>query len=851
MQELTWYAVWEFTWRDWIGTAGAAAILLAFLFNLLGIWRTKQPIYSLVNFAGAAAVAYSLLYRPNPAAFAVELLWAVTSLIGLAMPEWLHGDDEGPEEPLTEEDIPNPTIWSRIWPPSLWRDRQRRRFNAMRRRRAWRLFDTASSSVAALAEEIRANPPNSIQQGILLGQELRSIRHMLGSTRDAENERVVTEGALACVAPSTATALTDLFISAEAGADRIGRGLDDRRAAEMAEETTPPATEAEAAERLNPLVVEFLSGLNALRRVLEAQRRTLAVWAPAAGTNPSPVGSRQSRQPAPRRNDGAADADRSPPEETDEDRKLTPDEAALLANVTEKFYGSWAFRIVGFALVAAAFLAGAGSLFLGEHTLTLREDLEKAAKRGEEEIKGHTKILQDSIDKQMDALHVTTTEIQSKKEDFERQLTAGKERIDKDINDFTAKSEELKRQIAETVVRQLDEQLKDPLSTITSQIKQNGDAAQKQIDRAASDALTPLTKQGSDIADRLRQLRETLMTDETELSKQAPTLARLNEVGTKLNETEKLLNQVQAQRDELKGSVNQAAAQAIVASSQAATATDAAKSATKAQNNAEAAVRSINDGAADQQRALGRVSGRVEDFNTEIDKFNRQLDGLKAQLKSGLPVTLDAAALTQVVNPITTRLTKVEGRLDHLPAPADIGPLTARMTKVEDRLDHLPAPPAPTNIAPLTARVTKIEDRLDHLPAPPAPTDIAPLTVRLTKVEDRLDHLPAPPAPTDIAPLTVRVTKVEDGLAKVEDRMDHPAAQPAPAPYFPATEGDSSSDQKKQIQRALNMPEREIDGQIGPKTRLAIAAYRRSKNLTAAGPLTAGEIKALLSAGNP
>jgi hypothetical protein len=152
----------------------------------------------------------------------------------------------------------------------------------------------------------------------------------------------------------------------------------------------------------------------------------------------------------------------------------------------------------------------------------------------------------------MDALHVTTTEIQSKKKDFERQLTAGKERIDKDINDFTAKSEELKRQIAETVVRQLDEQLKDPLSTITSQIKQNGDAAQKQIDRAASDALTPLTKQGSDIADRLRQLRETLMTDETELSKQAPTLARLNEVGTKLNETEKLLNQVQAQRDELR-----------------------------------------------------------------------------------------------------------------------------------------------------------------------------------------------------------------------------------------------------------------------------------------------------------
>ncbi len=49
-----------------------------------------------------------------------------------------------------------------------------------------------------------------------------------------------------------------------------------------------------------------------------------------------------------------------------------------MAAAIDKLYGSAAFKIIGVALVAAALLAGAGTVYLGSRTLTLRADLEKA-----------------------------------------------------------------------------------------------------------------------------------------------------------------------------------------------------------------------------------------------------------------------------------------------------------------------------------------------------------------------------------------------------------------------------------------------------------------------------------------
>ena len=146
-------------------------------------------------------------------------------------------------------------------------------------------------------------------------------------------------------------------------------------------------------------------------------------------------------------------------------------------------------------------------------------------------------------------------------------------------------------------------------------------------------------------------------------------------------------------------------------------------------------------------------------------------------------------------------------------------------------------------MGPLTLRVTKVEERLDHLPAPPVQPDLGPLTVRVTKVEERLDHPPAPPTQPDLGPLTARVTKLEE-------RVDRLTPQPQAA-TFPATEAGLSLDQKAQIQKALGFSSRQVDGIFGPNTRLAITGFRRSKSVTTTGPLKTDEIKELLSPRNP
>jgi hypothetical protein len=301
----------DFTWFDWIGAAGAAAILFAFLWTLLGRWRNTQPIYRALNFGGASAVALSLLFRPNPAALAVEVLWAVVSFIGLIKPNWLRGAGQGPgERMMDEEDAPYFSIWRWLWPPHRWHAWQLRRYNQMQHRRAWRLFDAACASVRMLADHVRSRGPISSEDVQPLTQELRSIRYTLD------------RNALSCIAPSSGAALNELF--------------------EVAEKTTQGSAS---------LPNNLASALDALLRALEAQRRTLAAWAPAGTRAATPA--RDSPLPprldlpltgSSRSPDGVRPADSDAPllpEEPAEDQKLTRDEAAILAGLTEKFYKSW------------------------------------------------------------------------------------------------------------------------------------------------------------------------------------------------------------------------------------------------------------------------------------------------------------------------------------------------------------------------------------------------------------------------------------------------------------------------------------------------------------------------------
>lgn len=79
-------------------------------------------------------------------------------------------------------------------------------------------------------------------------------------------------------------------------------------------------------------------------------------------------------------------------------------ETALLAKLTEKFYGSGAFRIIAGGLVAAAFLAGSGMIFLGGHAVILLHNLNSTADEASKNIMNISTVTQNLLDKQVNQL---------------------------------------------------------------------------------------------------------------------------------------------------------------------------------------------------------------------------------------------------------------------------------------------------------------------------------------------------------------------------------------------------------------------------------------------------------------
>lgn len=69
---------------EWIGLAGAAAILAAYLLLQSGRLRGQDWTFLLLNLAGAAGILCSLVFRFNLAATLIESVWFAISAFGIA-----------------------------------------------------------------------------------------------------------------------------------------------------------------------------------------------------------------------------------------------------------------------------------------------------------------------------------------------------------------------------------------------------------------------------------------------------------------------------------------------------------------------------------------------------------------------------------------------------------------------------------------------------------------------------------------------------------------------------------------------------------------------------------------------
>lgn len=68
---------------DGIGLFGAALIVLAYLLLQTGRLDSLSLSFSIINALGAAGILFSLFFKFNLSAFAIESFWLVISLYGM------------------------------------------------------------------------------------------------------------------------------------------------------------------------------------------------------------------------------------------------------------------------------------------------------------------------------------------------------------------------------------------------------------------------------------------------------------------------------------------------------------------------------------------------------------------------------------------------------------------------------------------------------------------------------------------------------------------------------------------------------------------------------------------------
>jgi hypothetical protein len=69
---------------DFLGVFGSLTIVVTYFANLQGMVKTDNVLYSLLNFAGAALILFSLYWAWNLPAAVMEGFWALISGYGLA-----------------------------------------------------------------------------------------------------------------------------------------------------------------------------------------------------------------------------------------------------------------------------------------------------------------------------------------------------------------------------------------------------------------------------------------------------------------------------------------------------------------------------------------------------------------------------------------------------------------------------------------------------------------------------------------------------------------------------------------------------------------------------------------------
>jgi hypothetical protein len=282
------------------------------------------------------------------------------------------------------------------------------------------------------------------------------------------------------------------------------------------DDLSPRVRDAVTALDKSVLKSTWIARLETLQRLLET--RLAILGGPSAIERPQP--------------EPASQIEGSPAASTQAADTSTRDEDALVARATERLFGSRAFMIMGAFLVAAAALAGVGSLVIGGTTATITKTLLDTGNAAKENITAITKEAKSDADTRVKLLETTQKAIADSQTAIERSAQTAQANIMSELARVTGELGKLKDKAVEEVIQKIQADLGRDAKPLHDRIEQAAAAFAGEIEALSAQQLAPLSA-------RIRTLSGALSADEQKQKDLAPSLASLASLADKIEQITK------------------------------------------------------------------------------------------------------------------------------------------------------------------------------------------------------------------------------------------------------------------------------------------------------------------------
>ncbi|MGH8069561.1 MAG: peptidoglycan-binding protein [Candidatus Entotheonellia bacterium] len=528
-----------------------------------------------------------------------------------------------------------------------------------------------------------------------------------------------------------------------------------------------------------------------------------------------------------------------------------PSEAALLATLTEKFYGSWAFRTAGAMLVVAALFAIGGTVLIGGQTINVRKDLEQSADRAKKDIvelqqstvaelnrgrldvtermKDLEKIAGDAM-KEIASLQASTTlaltsardELNRGRKDFANEIDDGKRGLKAMIEGFESYAGELKERAVVQVVRAVQESLKEQESGIRAEIL-------APLERIRDEDIVTLRGMINSVSGDVGKVRDAAKDHRDALNALGPALNQLRSLAGQSDQIARTVESIKSSEPAARDAVTKA-------SDHARRAADYEQLASKAETAVLSVLTKVSDEAEARQRLLGKIEFQSRTLENGVASLENDAAQEKSRIDKVKQMLGDVDRTQDVMRNLRERLAGLE---------PEVNAVRTRTEKASVVLDR--AEPALWNIAKSEETIRWMGERLGALQAA--------IDERKSEIDAVLAIIG--PAKKSI----VELGRVEEDVKTARNRLDQlqpeietivirvKEASLIPKPPLSKIEAELTWDEWKVIQQALATLGHDsglVDGKPGKKTRRAIRSYQNSRGEQPSGRLTPEQIPLLL-----